>query len=82
MEIYWSPEYVKMLIDESTEWTTYIGYANFDWEKAYKNSGDVTKPIWRIKKIVVDWDITEVFYPNWDTSCSFVWDDRDSLTYV
>lgn len=82
MEVYWSWEYIKLLKDEASSWVTYIWWANFDWDKAYRTTTDTAKPIWRIRKIVVDWNITEFFYPDWDTSFSFSWDNRASLNYI
>lgn len=85
MEVYTSSEYVKMLKDEVTEWdvkTTYIWYANFDWDKAYTNSDDKEKPIWKIKKIVENWNLIETFYANWDTWFNYIWENRDQLSYV
>lgn len=82
-------EFKKLLIEESTSWTT---TTTFIWTTEYKrpeyawgysSSADTARPIWRIKKIEADsstW-ITEVSYPDGSYWFNFAWDNKDSLTY-
>lgn len=89
-EVYNSTELKKLLVEETTSWSstiTYvwvaeyprIAYSNDKW---YRSSADTASKIWRIKKIVESNWTTETFYPNWDNWFSFAWDDRASLTYL
>lgn len=77
----------KVLVDQSTEWTIYIGTTKYPRpryiveDQWYKNSSDTAEPIWKIKKITEDNWITEISYPNWDYSESFARDNRASYTY-
>lgn len=81
MEIYWSSEYVKFLMEEASSTVTYLGYANY-WPKGYTAAADTAKPIWKIRKIVVNWNTTETFYANGSSSFDSVRDDRATLTYL
>lgn len=87
MEVYESSEYVKFLVDTSVDWTTkttYMGYANYDWEKAFTDNADTAKPIWKIRKIVEDTNSGELesFYADGSSSFDYVRDNRESLNYV
>ena len=91
-EVYDSTELRKLKTEETTTWsvkTTYIwvaryprpAYSNDSW---YRDSADTSKPIRRIKKIEEDsssWT-TETFFPSGDTGYNFVWDNKDSLSYI
>jgi hypothetical protein len=84
MEIYGSSEYVKFLMEETTSWSstiTYLWYANY-WPKGYTAAADTAKPIWKIRKIVTTWSVTETFYANGSSSFDSVRDDRATLTYL
>lgn len=79
----------KMIVDQSTEWTIYIWSTLYPrpWfmgsDSWYVEAVQTSDPIWRIRKFVIDDSgITEMFYPNGDTSFKFAWDDRDSYTYL
>lgn len=77
----------KVIVDQSTEWTTYIGMAKYPRpqylveDQWYKSSADTWEEMWKIKRITEDDGIIEVAYPNGDTSASFEWDERTSYTY-
>jgi len=77
----------KVLVDESTDWVTYIGLASYprpgnssDWW--YRCCSETANAIWKIKKIVeCNW-VTEMFYPEWNYSASFVRDCRACYNYI
>lgn len=77
----------KVLVDESTEGTIYIWLAYYprpwnstDWW--YRCSDETASKIWKIKKITeCNW-VTEMSYPNWDYSASFVRDCRTCYNYI
>lgn len=91
-EVYNSTELRKLKTEETTTWsvkTTYIWVARyprpaFKNDSWYRDSSDEATPIRRIKKITEDessW-ITETFFPEGDNGFCYVWDDRDSLSYI
>jgi hypothetical protein len=78
----------KVLVDQSTEGTTYVWIAHYPrpWfgaDTGYRQELQTCDPIWTIKKIVEDdsW-VTEMFYPEGNYSSSYVWDCRTSYNYV
>ena len=71
-EIYSAP----FRIDEVSSTLYYIG-----WIDDPSLNVDETLPIWRIKRIQQTGTVWSMGYPNGDTSFSYVWGDRDLLTY-
>jgi len=67
-------EDVPNIIDESTEGTTYIGYA--------KRGTALDQPNWRIKKIVTVDGITTVGYVDGKLNFNYIWNNRASYTYL
>lgn len=66
------PEYTT-LIDEVDATTTYIGYALPGTSQSVEE--------WRIKRISVDGDITEIEYAGGSKDFVNNWDERDTYTY-
>lgn len=67
-------EDVPNIIDESTEGTTYIGYAE---------RGTLTsQPLWRIKRVQTIAGITTVGYVDGKLNFNYIWNNRASYTYL
>lgn len=78
----------KVLVDQSTEGTTYVWIAHYPrpWfgnDNGYREELQTCDPIRMIKKIVEDdCGITEMFYPNWNYWAWFAWDCRCCYCYL
>ena len=79
----------KIIIDQSEDWVIYIWATMyprpwFMWDDSwFVAAAQTNEPKWRIRKFVEDDSgITEMFYPNGDTSFKFVWDDRTTYNYL
>lgn len=80
-----SPEVYKTckVLVSSSNWTTYIGIANYGWDW-YNTASDTWKEIWSIMKIEEDsqnWTI-EVSRPDGSYDNKYEWDEVDNLDYI
>lgn len=64
---------VPNIIDEPNDDITYIGYA--------KRGSLTSEPVWRIKKIETNGNITTIGFVDGSLSYNFVWDNRTSYNY-
>lgn len=67
-------EEVPNIIDESTEGTVYIGYA--------ERGTATTEPLWRIKKIITVNGITTIGFADGKLNYNFIWNNRTTYTYL
>jgi hypothetical protein len=67
-------EDVPNIIDESTEGTIYIGYA--------ERGSTTSQPVWRIKKIITVNGITTIGYVSGKLNFNYIWDNRTTYTYL
>jgi hypothetical protein len=67
-------EDVPNIIDESTEGTVYIGYA--------ERGSTTSQPVWRIKKIITINGITTIGYVSGKLNFNYIWDNRATYTYL
>ncbi len=53
------------------------------WEANPWSIWSEANPIWRIKKLTYDvnWNVTILYWADWDTNFNNIWNNRASLTY-
>lgn len=71
-DVIYNPE-PYILIDGLTGTTRYTGTS--------LSSGDLTKPIWRIKKVWMVGNVQYMGFPDGNQSYVFIWNDRASYIY-